>query len=463
MENDPRDDLDRDEEQQWDQEDSDQHGQAPTDPLALDNGRLANFIRRVSPSYRWDPPPDDIELEDLFFPPLPHYAPLQRRTSSLVAGRGMVNLSFMFPAYYADAIRWWLNQIKWVTPSSAVNLSAASSSVTFLECAVDFELSTGLRLGLEGSCGPTWADKAKAMAYLMKAAARIFTIKHHGRDIGYNAALRPSPNVFSLSPLGAPLMSGLARRPVWACAHTPQVVAANLWRARAADRLAAAAAPRTAAVPSRSRTFAAAWELNYSGFPAQNRWQPEVLERLYKAAADARNATAPSAAGDGLPRPSSTSHPPRRRPRPELELPRRSGEPPLPTVTRDFKRARLNEPAGCDIPLRSGGSGSRDMLDLNRDVRIHARRPASPGHHGDTMASGGKRPRITGAAASSSSSSGQTTGGHEHIPCAACWKSLPSMHATNLPSPLRGNMSHWRGAAPGAKVCSQCLSTYSGT
>ncbi len=129
-------DLDEEQDQE-EGEQADSQGHAPTNPLDLSNPRLADFVRRVSPACRWDPPPDQVELEELHFPPLPHQVQLGRRTSPLIAGRGTVNLSFAHPSYYAEAARWWLNQLRWVSAASSLARPATETTVTYLECAID--------------------------------------------------------------------------------------------------------------------------------------------------------------------------------------------------------------------------------------------------------------------------------------------------------------------------------------
>ncbi len=261
---------------------------APRDPLTLTNQQLAAFVRRVAPNYQWETPHNEGPLEEIIFPDLPHYARLQRRTSALIKGRGMVNLSFAFPVHYADAVRWWLNNLKWIVQGSTGSLPPAASSVTYLECVIDFEMSTGMRLGLDGACSTTWSAKARALYYIIKALARIHTITIGCTEVGFKRAFQPKSNISSLAPLGAPVMAGFSRRPVWVCGRTPQVIAANAWRARAAHRRALATAAPATSLSSRSRAFAHDWQINYEGFPSDDRWLPKSSGALSAAIAAAK-------------------------------------------------------------------------------------------------------------------------------------------------------------------------------
>ncbi len=281
--------TDGDREDRDDALNADELDRAPRDPLSLPNQQLAAFVKRVAPSFQWDQPWETDLLEEITFPDLPHYARLQRRTSALIEGRGMVNLSFAFPTHYADAVRWWLNNLKWVTQSSLIGLPMTATSVTHLECVIDFEMSTGLRLGLDGACATTWSAKARALYYIIKALARIYTINIGCNKVGFKHAFLPRSNVASLAPLGAPVMAGFARRPVWVCRRTPQVVAANVWRARAAHRRVLAAAAPSTSLSARSRTFAHEWDVNYEGFPSDDRWLPKASASLTTAIATAKH------------------------------------------------------------------------------------------------------------------------------------------------------------------------------
>ncbi len=256
-------------------DEDDPEDDGPRDPLALSNPRLAAFIRRVTPSYAWEPPIVEEDFDEIHLPHFPHYVPLRKGASVLIAGRGMVNTSFQYPAYYAEAVHWWLGKLRWIASSSLASLSAAVSSVTQLELVIDFEMSTGLRLGMEGACETSWSGKAHALVEMIKALVRIHTVYLNGSKTTYKQAFQPRPNVSALAPLGAPAMAGYARRPVWVCERTPQVAAANVWRAKAEERLARGSVYATAA-STRTRAFAKEWEITYSHFPADDKWGPKA-------------------------------------------------------------------------------------------------------------------------------------------------------------------------------------------
>ncbi len=76
----------------------------------------------------------------------------------------------------------------------------------------------------------TWHDKAIKLAALLRAMARIYTVQVDGVAGNWKCAADPRADYPSLTPLGAPRTSGVARRPRWMCQSTPAVVAANIWR-----------------------------------------------------------------------------------------------------------------------------------------------------------------------------------------------------------------------------------------
>ncbi len=220
----------------------------------------------------------------------------------------------------------------------------------------------------------TWADKAKMVSYLIKAASRMFTITRWGDKTDYKQALLPRSSVSSLTPLGAPLMAGLARRPVWASRLTPSAVAANVWRARASDRFKQVSSSRGSWAGARARTFANDWEIDYSHFPSENRWQPDAIAKISMASEAAKrrqqelqqaaseqekrrpcegappsttttSSTSPSTTGRSRPRHEEATHggtfaPPHRPANGGIQQ-----DAPLPAMSRAYKKARLNEPA----------------------------------------------------------------------------------------------------------------------
>ncbi len=136
---------------------------------------------------------------------------------------------------------------------------------------IDFELSTGFRLGVDGACGNTWAEKARVLAYIVKALARIHTITINGARTTLQKALRPRGDVPSLTPLGAPVTSGYGRRPKWVSDKTPQVVAYNVWRAREAERRTRTLAGHATKPNARNRMFAKKLGYQLRGLPCRRR------------------------------------------------------------------------------------------------------------------------------------------------------------------------------------------------
>ncbi len=124
-------------------DDADDGGHAPRNPLALSNPQLATFIRRAAPAYSWESPNAQDHAVQICYPDLPHYARLVRRGSTLIAGRGMVNMAFPYPTYYAEAIRWWMARLRWPTSPPPEPHSSSATTSAQLELVVDFELSTG--------------------------------------------------------------------------------------------------------------------------------------------------------------------------------------------------------------------------------------------------------------------------------------------------------------------------------
>ena len=98
------------------------------------------------------------------------------------------------------------------------------------------------------------------------------------------AALDPRTDAPSLTPLGAAVMSGYGRRPKWLCPNTLVVVAANVWRAKGAERLAN---PGCVLV-SRGGRFAENWKVDYMGFLAMDLWRAESQKRMDRAIGEAK-------------------------------------------------------------------------------------------------------------------------------------------------------------------------------
>jgi hypothetical protein len=380
--------------------------------------------------------------------------------------------------------------LRWPRHALPDHLPPSAATSTHLEFVVDFELSSGLKLGADGACGTSWKEKASTLIAIIKSLARIYTIVVDDKVVGYKEAFQPRTNVPALVPLGAPVLAGFARRPVWVSGRTPQAVAVNLWRARAADRRERALSSSLSSVSTRTRAFAKDWVLNYASFPADDGWRPSALQRLRTQLDEARKRPLPTvasaaaaAAGDEPPPHDDParqhgrfiitleSPPPRKRMKgtsgqaqPVVPSRTESGdddhghaatplsddsgcrEPPLPSMTREFKRARLNGPLSQPtIPTTKGTSSSA----------------ASSSHAAGSNRCKLIRPRSDGGAASSKGRADAkrrretNTVFDNFVNCGACGDALTYSVCRYLPnSPILTKA--WRGAWPGSPVCRMC-------
>jgi hypothetical protein len=267
--------------------------------------------------------------------------------------------------------------------------------------------------------------------------------------------------------------------------HPPQVIAANVWRARAAHRRTLAAAVPSTSLSNRSRTFAHEWELNYEGFPADDRWLPKAsasltasiatakrgrpheghpddrgqqrLPKQHNRADDDRSASAPTLTEDAQTgRPSTTaaastgsSSTPATPANTDHMTPNGADmDLPLPTMSRAFKRARLNDPPSQDaVPLAAATATSTSAATphSNRCKRINHSGASSSGFNGGVGAA--KRRKATSA------------GGDAEAVCAACKTGTSYSAGRFLPNTpwLPGP---WRGARPGSLLCLPCYSDF---
>ncbi len=291
----------------------------------------------------------------------------------------------------------------------------------------------------------------------LKALVRIHTVELNGVQSGFKQAFRPRPNVPTLAPLGAPVLAGFARRPIWADPRTPAAVAANIWRARAAARCATTSATVSPGGENRSRVFARTWELNMAGFPSADGWSPSAVKHLH---AEIAKKSIGSIQPERPEHPVEPALPPGKRRRvddvPALSSTRAgvsrlphdpAGEPPLPSMSREFKRARLNDPLTQETLPTGGGSSSSASppATLNRCMR------------GDSSNSSGSACQ-RGEAAAKRPRRGHILGAHS-APCGVCGMDTAYAECRYLPnSPV---LTHrWRGAWPGSAVCRNCYSDF---
>ncbi len=165
-------------------------------------------------------------------------------------------------------MRWWANRLQWTTayegPEDERN--AGDVSVTFAECVVDFEASTGLELRNAAGQALGWSEKAARLRSIWRKMASVHTVTERGKISTFNNIYKPKNDVPSLVPLGAPRLPGLMRRPRWVMETTPSVVAANVWKALGSN------------VERRlinGRTFIRGWRIDCSGFTRKHVWQAE--------------------------------------------------------------------------------------------------------------------------------------------------------------------------------------------
>ena len=182
-------------------------------------------------------------------------------------GRGSVNASTKHPLVYLGPIRTWFNSLKWKARNPD-NLNTPTSSVTFLEAVVDFELTMGIRIGDTEGGDLTWPQKAKRLAYYLRLLARVNGVQWNGVTMTQRQALRPTTDATSLTPLGGPMMSGMGRRPVWTDRRTPRVAALNTWKAKEEQSRTTGS---TKLSDRRTRKFAEEWQLQMQGHKAQSR------------------------------------------------------------------------------------------------------------------------------------------------------------------------------------------------
>jgi exonuclease III len=245
------------------------------------NQVLAKKIRREAPQYSWQSPHDAEDFDEIVIPENQEDVHYGVKGGQYIKGKGMVNVTCPCPPHLVHPIKWWFNQLKWRRRKPEQYPNAHDTTVTYLECAIDFELATGVRLATDGERETTWAGKARIIAAVIRLLNRVHGIVANGRQVPMKTALGPRADAPSLTPLGAPVAPGYGRKPVWVDPRTPYAVAANYARARRA-------ALRASVRNRRTTGFAQHWHLNYEGFPATKNWTPPSIKRLATAVEQAR-------------------------------------------------------------------------------------------------------------------------------------------------------------------------------
>ena len=103
-----------------------------------------------------------------------------------------------------EPIRSWFNYLTW-QKRGTTQLNVPRATTTLLECVIDFEMTSGLRLGDCEGIRLSWGQKAKRLGYYLRTLARINTIAWNGIPMSYNQAVKPTIDATSLTPLGGPL------------------------------------------------------------------------------------------------------------------------------------------------------------------------------------------------------------------------------------------------------------------
>ncbi len=435
------------------------------DPLALPNRRLATYIRNSTPGYCWEVPRHH-DHHTVSLPDLPHPVVLQPRGQQAVKGRGVISTSFIYPPHYAEPVRWWWNKLRWQHHRHADGPNSPNGTATYLECVVDMELSTGFKLGEDGACGKTWAEKARVLAYIVRTLARVHTVECDGQTTTLRKAVAPCTDATSLTPLGAPVLSGYGRRPKWLSDRTPEVAAYNVWRAREHEK-------RTITVTTnrnpRLRSFARNWEINYQGYPTENLWTPTSTRTFFtitrgKRVDDAR------ADCDGTEERTIAK---RRRIEDDTAVTteditppstRCLNERPLPAYTREQKKARLNEP---ELEVASARRGSRfsSTSPSTLGAPSSSTSASSSGYGHPTEARAGEvyskaeSEQIRPATAQGSMHGGTNKHDLDDLRCRSCWAYLRENNKFRMPKGVKGKP--WRGVRAGELLCGTCFYSFS--
>jgi hypothetical protein len=172
-----------------------------------------------------------------------------------------------------------------------------------------------------------WHEKASVIGSLLRRLATIYTMRYKLEAVSWKGFFEPSAVAPTLTPLGAPRLSGLSRRPRWLSGTTPEVVASNMWKCLKAWQ-AKKQLEQGARRPARgereeheeqvTRTLTKGWRVDRTGFKQVLVWKTraekelagkcrETLDDYYKALdAWQRNPVGP------IPRHPSTRTPPPR-------------------------------------------------------------------------------------------------------------------------------------------------------
>ena len=233
------------------------------------NRQLLDQLKQEVPGYPWynTEQNSNEDLDLIHVPSPPEGIAYKKRGTFYVKGRGNVNVSLIHPQIYLEPVRKWFNSLMWIK-RDADQLNSPNKTATLLECVVDFEMTSGIRLEDCEGARLSWGQKAKRIGYYLRTLARINTISWNGIPMSYNQAMKPTTDATSLTPVGGPLQTGFARRPIWADDRTPKIAAINLWRAK----LQQSSSQKTAALKQRrNRKLTDEWYLTLKGYKRKKR------------------------------------------------------------------------------------------------------------------------------------------------------------------------------------------------
>ncbi len=242
--------------------------------------QIAQGLKRARYDYCWQLDSSDYTTK-IIMPEPDRPFDHSKGAMAHIRGRGRFSTTIEASPITIEGIRWWFNHLRW-TPHWAERPDGRKPhhyTVTYSELVVDAEAATGLTLP-----GRDWHQKTVAFAALLRSMARVYGLEMNGNSVSWKNALDPRTDSPTLVPLGAPRVSGLARRPRWLSSHTPDVAAANVWRAvqRAVDD----GTPRRDGI---GRTFLRDCVIDKKGTHQVVLWRSRAEKQLQLSAAEAMN------------------------------------------------------------------------------------------------------------------------------------------------------------------------------
>ncbi len=188
--------------------------------------RIGKALRQGPSGYTWSLEADETRYTIKFPEPARPYDHTPG-SHTRVNGRGKVATGIDCSPILVEAIKWWMAGVRWSDhwANRPDNRRSHEYTVSYLEMVVDIEASTGINIPEKG-----WHQKALKLASIMRNIARIYTVQIGDVTSTWKDVMDPKPDLPPLTPLNAPRISGLSRRPRWMCGSTTEVVAANIWR-----------------------------------------------------------------------------------------------------------------------------------------------------------------------------------------------------------------------------------------